>query len=276
MNSATLRSPSAWVSSAGSSAGCASIAVARRIAAPSTRSLSSCAPSARNAASASARSASAPASCSRIAAATHHTSRWCSSAGNSVWLNRLVSRNPRRRPSAAISASAASATCASALAVSRASRLAAPASSGAADGKRIGEQILPRPRDQFAHQIGIAQHAARDQPVEHRLALAQPARAVVVARRRQRSRRVAPQIALDRRDDRRQRSGQCRARPVVEPGIVGHEEIVDRLRQSAIGATQRSRRAREQLTGAPASAVVNVASVDRHGNAIADASLNCG
>ena len=123
-------------------------------------------------------------------------------------------------------------------------------------------------RDRAAMPLAISRSSTGSPSLNQRLDR-HPAAASDRAARRRKSPSTAATIAASV-------AGQRRARPVVEPGIVVNEEIVDRLRQSAIGATQRSRRAREQLTGAPAGAVVNVASVDRHGEAIASASLNCG
>ena len=46
--------------------------------------------------------------------------------------------------------------------------------------------------------------------------------------------------------------------------IFGQEKVVDGIGQAAIGTPRRSRRAREQLGGARAGAIVPVVSIDRH------------
>jgi len=82
--------------------------------------------------------------------------------------------------------------------------------------QQIDQQILPGTRDQFAHQIEIAQQPAADQAVEHWRSVFDPLDRSGIRAGQMRDGSPA-EIVFDHGDHRRQRRRERRPRPLVEP-----------------------------------------------------------
>ncbi|WP_225883553.1 hypothetical protein [Sphingomonas aliaeris] len=159
----------------------------------------------------------------------------------------------------------ASATIRSGWLARRASRLGEIEFRRAGGGQCIADRFHPDARDHFAHQLAVPQQSGADEPLQNGACSArQPHRKFGFLTRHEQAGGMLDQRRLDPGNQARQSIRDSAPHPVVEPGDVGQEEVLDRRGDTHPAVDIGGRSLRDQRAGSASAHIIHFANIGRH------------